>query len=296
MTGTPNVVGSIPPEAAAASAQRTPKKKDAKAKSKPVPAAAEKPTHALPTDRVGLAKQFELLRAWAALVQQGTAAPSNLAIANLVDLNRATTLLAIPYFIDIGFLTKVGDGYAPAPEVVAYGKAFSWNQETAAQRLASVLQRSWAAQVVLPHLRMGPQSETRIVQLLGEACSAGPKFEGQLKLLLQYLVLTGVVRRDGDTIREGAATADAGVEMQPRTESDTTAPKVDAAPSVRDVRVPGINTAFAQVPEGVLRFNVDVNVDLREFAAWTPERISAFWSGIAQVLAAKAAVEAGGKA
>jgi hypothetical protein len=41
----------------------------------------------------------------------------------------------------------------------------------------------------------------------------------------------------------------------------------------------------------VLRFNVDVSVDMKEFATWKPDRISAFWAGIAQVLAAKAAVE-----
>jgi hypothetical protein len=60
-------------------------------------------------------------------------------------------------------------------------------------------------------------------------------------------------------------------------------------------RAPSIATAFSQAPEGVLRFNVDVSVDMKEFATWQPERISAFWAGIAQVLAAKAKVEAGGR-
>ena len=63
----------------------------------------------------------------------------------------------------------------------------------------------------------------------------------------------------------------------------------------KEPRPAAVATAFAQVPEGVLKFSVDVNVDLREFATWQPDRISAFWAGIAQVLAAKAAVEGGPK-
>lgn len=38
------------------------------------------------------------------------------------------------------------------------------------------------------------------------------------------------------------------------------------------------------------RLTLDVNVEMTEFATWKPERIAAFWAGIAQVLSAKAAV------
>lgn len=283
MTG-PKVVGTIPTEGGASSAA-TPNGKPS--------ANTDRPTRALPTERIGFGKQLDLLRGYAALVAQGTAAPTNPAVANLVSLNRNTTILAHPFFLDIGLLTKAGDGYVPAPEVVAYGKAFSWNQETAAQRLAPVLRRSWFAQELLPRLAMGTLDEIRAIQLLGEAASAGPRFEGQIKTLLQYLTVAGVIRREGDTIREGTSVYEPEGEMaNPRTDTTTQTAK-EIVPTKESPRTPAISTAFSQVPEGVLRIAVDVNVDLREFSTWRPDRISAFWAGIAQVLAAKAAVEQG---
>src|SRR2546429_1161223 len=90
----------------------------------------DRPTKPLPTDRVSFAKQLEILRGYAALVAQGTAAPTNPAVADLVGLNRNTTILAHPFFIDVGLLIKSGDGYMPASEVLAYGKAHSWNPDT----------------------------------------------------------------------------------------------------------------------------------------------------------------------
>ncbi len=286
MTG-PKVVGSIPPDSgnSATTSTETP--------ASGASTTEQRLSHALPTDRVSFAKQFEILRGYAALASQGTGAPTNPAVANLVQLNRSTTLLVHPFFTDVGLLTKSGDGYAPVAEVLSYGKAYAWNTDTAAERLHPVFRRCWAAQALVPHATMNPVDETRAIQILGEACNATPgKHDNQIKSLLAYLVSTNVLRRDGDFYRASAAN-DAEVEMgavraeQVATPS-TSQPAKDTAP-----RTPGIATAFAQVPEGVLRFSVDVNVDLREFASWKPDRISAFWAGIAQVLAAKAAVEQG---
>jgi hypothetical protein len=54
---------------------------------------------------------------------------------------------------------------------------------------------------------------------------------------------------------------------------------------------------FTQPTEGVVQFHISVKVEMAEFSNWKPDRIAAFFGGIAQVLAAKAAVEknAGGE-
>jgi hypothetical protein len=54
-------------------------------------------------------------------------------------------------------------------------------------------------------------------------------------------------------------------------------------------------TSVLQSTAGGVTFNVDVSVDMAEFATWRPERIQAFFRGIAEVLAAKADVEKGGQ-
>jgi len=44
-------------------------------------------------------------------------------------------------------------------------------------------------------------------------------------------------------------------------------------------------------PSGVVQFVVNVRVEMSEMRNWRPERIAAFFAGIAQVLAAKGSVE-----
>ncbi len=41
--------------------------------------------------------------------------------------------------------------------------------------------------------------------------------------------------------------------------------------------------------EGVVQFHVTVNVSMKQLAGWAPDRITAFFGGVAQVLAAKGA-------
>ena len=50
----------------------------------------------------------------------------------------------------------------------------------------------------------------------------------------------------------------------------------------------GVSSNFDQGnPEGLLQFAVNVRVDMAEIRTWRPDRIAAFFTGIAQVLAAK---------
>ena len=53
----------------------------------------------------------------------------------------------------------------------------------------------------------------------------------------------------------------------------------------------GVTTTFNQAPEGLVQFAVSVRVDMAELSSWRPDRIAAFFAGIAQVLAAKGDVE-----
>jgi hypothetical protein len=72
-------------------------------------------------------------------------------------------------------------------------------------------------------------------------------------------------------------------------------PKSDEAPKEKE---PSVNTAkvstAVQSTPGKFNLNISVEVDMAEFATWRPERIQAFFRGVAEVLAAKADVEKGG--
>jgi hypothetical protein len=43
--------------------------------------------------------------------------------------------------------------------------------------------------------------------------------------------------------------------------------------------------------EGAVQFHVAIRVSMQEMSGWTPDRITAFFAGLAQVLAAKKGTE-----
>lgn len=278
MASSPPVVGKIPSEPKAGTEQKTSDNESER-----------RPTKPLPTTRVGFGKQLQLLRAFAALggADKATTTP---AVADIVGIHPATAVLANPFFIDVGFVQKVGSGFVPAAEVIAYHRAVEWNPDTAPHKLGPLLRRTWFATKLLPKLSLGTLEEGQAIEMLAAESAASPKYAGQLSVILEYMATAGLIRREGGVIRSvgGMVMTD---DSQPV--SVAGAAPTSEEPAREPRRAPSIATAFSKAPEGVLRFNVDVSVDMREFSTWQADRISAFWAGIAQVLAAKADVEAG---
>src|SRR5437660_1062508 len=98
----------------------------------------------------------------------------------------------------------------------------------------------------------------------------------------------GLVRRDGEQIRLARSTPETSSQTptaeSPR--SDIPAGTTEAHPKAR------VLTAFSRETEGAVNFNVSVRVNMQEFFwGWHADRISAFFAGIAKVLAAKAGIE-----
>lgn len=54
-----------------------------------------------------------------------------------------------------------------------------------------------------------------------------------------------------------------------------------------------VSTGYTQPTQGIVNFHVDVKLNMSEMADWSPDRITAFFKGIALVLSAKAGVEKG---
>jgi len=96
----------------------------------------------------------------------------------------------------------------------------------------------------------------------------------------------GLVQRDGNMIKRARPNGAAAV-VEKATPSAQLA-ETAAGPSGGRAAVA---TVFTAPTEGTVQFHVSVRVDMAEFATWPPEQIKAFFGGIAQVLAAKAAIE-----
>jgi hypothetical protein len=242
-----------------------------------------KPTKVLPTDRIAYPKQLDLLKAYASKFSNTQRAVTNAEVAEIIQMNISTVSLANPFFSNVGLLTKLEGGYQPSNEVMAYFRADQWDKDSSAKKLAPVLREQWFSQAILPTLALRSMTEQETLRLLSDACNAGPNYKPQLKVLLSYLESAGIIAREGDQV---AIVKNLSVSIGESMRQSDSANAPSPSPSK-----PTIQTEFTQSPQGGVDFNVSIHVDMKEFAGWQPDRISKFFSGIAEVLAAKAGVE-----
>jgi hypothetical protein len=261
--------------------QAVPPQESGDPKAKRVP-----PTKPIPTDRIAFSKQLDLLRAWAA-ASGPTGKPASLKeVSQIMKMSEGTISLANYFFSQIGFLVKSAEGFTPAADVVNYNRAYGWNKETAATKLAPTVSASWFAQALMPRLNYRDMPEDEALDVLSEVSSAAPEYKGQLRTVLEYMDASGLITKDGGMLKARAAQPAQAEQAQPENNrgSEVVAPSPTAPRAA-------ITTAFSQAAEGAVNFHVTVKVDMAEFSGWSPDRIGAFFGGIAQVLAAKAGLE-----
>jgi hypothetical protein len=231
----------------------------------------------LPTDRIAFAKQLDLLRAYAAASNEGSQSVTNEDVASIIKMTSSTVSLANSFLADNGLIQRADKGHLPAREVLEFAHAHQWNPETSAHKLAPVLQDSWFGQALLPTLAYGPIDIEDAIARLAAAVHAQRTHRPQLRVLIEYLEAAGLIETEGNMVsipnasRRGQATP-------PESSPAPTAPSPQPTPQpVAPVPIGG----------GAVQFNVAINVDMAELANWDAERITAFFTGLAQVIAAK---------
>lgn len=261
-------------------------------KPKPAPAqrAASKPTKYLPTDRITFPRQLDLLRGFAAASGATGKIVTNNEVGEIVKMTGSTVSINNAFFAQNGFLTKADGGYIPTPEVLSFLRAYEWSPDTAATKLAPIVNRTWFAEELLPKLSFGQLTTNEAIQHLADACNAGPDYRGQLRFLLEYMTASGLIEWDGNQVRKGGTAVTSSAAPSSDIVQTPSNPPPGAAEPKRAVA-----PTFFGTTEGAVNFNVSVRVDMGEFSNWKPERIAAFFNGMAQVLAAKADVENVGK-
>lgn len=252
-------------------------------------AAEAKPERYLPSERITFRRQLDLLRGYAAASNDGGKSVTNKEVATFVEMTESTASIANAFFIQNGFLTKAATGLLPNADVIAFKRAHSWDAATAAHKLAPTVQRSWFGQALLPRLSMSPLEEDRAIQVLAEAANALPKYKQNLRILLEYMSAAGLIVREGTQIRAARNIPDAVMPVEEETMPASAELAVAPDPVPQGA---GVQTMYNQsLTSGVIQFQINVRVDLKEISGWRPERIAAFFSGIAQVVAAKGQLE-----
>lgn len=253
------------------------------AKKPPPKPARTRPSKQLPTDRIGFAKQLDLLRAYAAASGPTNRAVSLNDVAGIANMAASTISLASPFFTDVGLIQRTDAGFLPSAEVINFSRAYEWNPDTASHKLAPLFSQGWFATALIPKVTFSSISDAEAIERLAEAATAGPDYEGQLSTIIDYLAAAGLVLREAGQVRKAG---------NPATTERPSVPSATSGATDKDPPKPTITTSFSQQPlEGAVQFHVSVKVSMGEFATWQADRIQAFFQGIAEVLKAKGAVE-----
>jgi hypothetical protein len=209
--------------------------------------------------------------------------------AEIVKMASATIQIAHAFLSSVNLITRTGTGaYTVSADALAFLKAYEWDKDTASHKLAPTFRNAWFGQALLARITFGPIEEKTAIGVLAEACSAGPEYEKELRMLIEFMAAGGLVIREGGQVRprpilspDVPASAPPAAQPKPQESSE---PAVNASK---------LNTSVQATP-GKFNLNISVEVDMAEFSTWRPERIQAFFRGVAEVLAAKADVEKGG--
>lgn len=247
-----------------------------------------------PTSRISFEKQITILQAYAAAAGPNGKAVPNKEVAGLVKMTRETVSLANAFFSDIGLIQRAEGGYIPAPEVVNFQLAHQWDPEKAGHKLAPIIERTWFTQRLLPKLRMGLLNKKTAIADLAEAASVPPKYEPQVTLLLDYMEFAGIVQQDTNGMYMATALAGSrgAIPVPDPSISPNISPKFEAHATGRSST--WISSAWipsSSPTEGVIQFQVSVKVSMAELSGWSADRITAFFGGVAQVMAAKGKIE-----
>lgn len=248
---------------------------------------SNKPTKVLPTARIAFGKQMDILRAYAAASGPNNKLVTLREVSEIVKMASGTVTLSNPFFVDIKLIVRTeGMGLTPSSAVMEFGRAYEWNRETAAHKLAPLMAKTWFAEALLPKLAFGEIPEKEAISTLADKSSSPPQYKNQLRLLLDYLEASGLIKRENGHVK--AARAVTLADATPQAEHDEVAAEDRSTKASVASRV---STSFAQPTQGNVNFHIDFKMDMAEFAGWQADRIAAFFNGIAQVLSAKAAIE-----
>ena len=181
-----------------------------------------KPTRSLPTDRVGLEKQFVILRAYAKASLAVDRAPvSNNDVARYADIAPSSISVCNPFFNDAGLLIREGIKQRPVEAVFDYDQASDWNPDRAASKLSGVLAASWFGKALLTKLALRPSTIADSAEFLAEECRAPVEYKDQIRLLLDYLAMAGLIVIDGNAVTKANAAPSEGQRVDPEAKGDS---------------------------------------------------------------------------
>jgi hypothetical protein len=158
------------------------------------------PKKFVPTSRLTVFKQLEILRGFAVTYQTTKEPVSNDQVAKVSDVKPSTVAMTNYFFKRLGLLLGKGNRFTPCDETIAFSSAFQWDPSTAAHKLAPRFEGAWFATAVSAHLKMRPITVNDAIRILAEDSGASKHYEDQLQMCLRFLDAVGLISITGDQI------------------------------------------------------------------------------------------------
>lgn len=252
--------------------------------------AKSQPLKKLPTDRIKFKSQLDIIRAYGVASQNGSRAVNYKDAAKLVKMDGNTVSLMSGFLVENGFVERSGNDSLPTKATVDFALAHGWSAETAPRKLAPLIRKSWFGTSLLQKLAFRAMPEDDAVAELANEIAAAPEYKARISMLIDYAEAAGLVRRDNGQLTLGEV-ATAGQDMT-ALKPDKPIAEAREDPPVMTRTTTGTMTATSFLTtEGAVQFHVSIRVSMNEIAGWSPDRITAFFNGLAQVLAAKKGTE-----
>jgi len=250
-------------------------------------ATAQRPQKILPTGRIAVAKHLDMLRAYAIAPVSADGSVSKEEAGKVIDLAEYTMTLAEAFFKDVGFLAKGESGFIVAKEVHDFARAHEFNPDTAARKLAPNLADSWFGRCLVSRLRMRKITEDDAIAALAEEAKATANYRDNLKSLIDFLVISGVISRSDGYVQTGPSVTGEAEEQEDGQHQKEK--ELNNNQRLNPPPPPGneLGNGTGSTPQNLVSFSVSMDVSMEEISKWEPDRISAFFAGLAQVLAAK---------
>lgn len=168
----------------------------------------KKPTKVLPSPRLAVLKQLEVLRAFAVATQaEDGAAITNDKAGSIMSVKMSgnTVVVSNAFLCEVQLLTRKGGAFEVSEIAKSYQQAYEWNPSTAGLKLAPAFADRWFAKTLLPRLKMRDWPRKEAIQVLAETAGATKEYEENVAMLLEFMAESGLLRLEGDLVKASNA-------------------------------------------------------------------------------------------
>jgi hypothetical protein len=251
------------------------------------PQTRQRAAKGLPTDRIKMERQYEILGAIGRLSSaRNSINAESLARAVGGGIAPTTVMLSNSFFADAGWITIPAKGrYAATDALVKYARRLDTDTpDRAALELHEPIRRSWFWQVLEPLFVNGKVRVSDAENMLLDAAEASPGHLPMIRNLITWLGHIGMIEVDGQfiSVKVDTATPPADADGQQSTPERAEMP---AETGVEGAKL--TEQAGERSPTPVISLSFEVKITVDDLARLSPDQITALFAAVGTVAAVK---------